>query len=624
MRRFFAKEREPLAGLRWGSLKSNNLHYCIDGVLPLGSCHHQKIAVIDDEVGYCGGMDIALARWDFREHHPVNKERKDPKGLLDPHHVEPFAPYHDLMMVTAGNSARALAELFRDRWNLACDDKIFPLSSEKAQGLPTAWPDSDPPDFENVDIAIARTLPPVKRQPRREEIFPAYLAEISKAEKFIYIENQFLVQIDIARALNKRLREKPELRVLAISCDLPKGIMERKSMWAPRLKFREIIESGGVADRVALVHPVSRENGKEDPVRIHSKLMIIDDKFLHLGSANINNRSMGFDTECDQILIGQDQKSRKKISDVRTDLIREHSGREALEIGRLVDSFAPINDFLEEVPTSRQHFKRINDEAFRKESFVQFAKMIADPRRPLISADITIPLSRKHFGKHFSKPWVWLFLALLTLAAVSGIAFANNGPDWLSLKNITGWLSALDNSAYTIPIILGLFVISSLIMFPITILIAATSAALGPLAGFLLSITGTLLSACIGYGIGRKLGFSKIIDVFGKKTETLRNQLNKRGTSSVAVIRMLPILPFGLMNMLFGINAIPFRSYLAGTFLGILPGTITLAFLGSSLFKVISSPSPQNIIFLFIGVAVWILLLILSHRLESKLHRKAL
>lgn len=619
---FFAKEREPLAGLHWRQIKSDNFHYCIDGVLPLGSCHHQKVAVIDDEVAYCGGMDIALARWDFREHHPVNPDRADPKGLLNPHHIEPFAPYHDLMMVTSGPAAQALGELFRDRWKLACNHEMYTIEKSDTKDIPHSWPDADPPDFFNVDIAIARTLPPVRRRVRKEEVIAAYLAEIPHASKFIYIENQFLVQKDIARALNKQLREYPELRILAISCDRPKGIMERKSMWAPRLEFREIIESGGVKDRVALVHPISCENGQTDPVRVHSKLMIIDDKFLHLGSANINNRSMGFDTECDQILIGNDEASRKKIAAVRTDLIREHSGREAVEIERLIETNAPIAAFLEDVPTSRQHFKRIDDEIYRHEKFVSFAKKIADPRRPLITADLTIPLSNKHFKKHISKPWIWFIAILLVLLVISAVSFVSVDNGLLSIENISKSLESISNSAYAIPVVLALFVFSGLILFPLTILIAATAAVFGPLSGFALSIAGTLLSAIAGYGIGRKLGFSNVRKMFGTNADKIREKINHGGIIGVTIIRMLPISPFGLMNVLFGINGIPFITYISGTFLGILPGTIALAVLGSSFFRILQDPNPQNMTSLIAGLALWISVIVLSHYLEKRYNQR--
>lgn len=618
---FFAKEREPLAGLHWATIKSENFHYCIDSILPLGACHHQKVAVIDDEVAYCGGMDIALARWDFREHHPINKDRHDPAGLFESGHNY-FAPYHDLMMVTSGDAAQALAEMVRERWKLACKVELLPLVKKKVEAPPQAWPQSDPPDFENVDIAIARTLPPVHHKERTEEIIKIYLDEIEKAEEFIYIENQFLVQMDIARALNKQLRLKKKLRILAISCDKPKGIMERKSMWAPRIQFREVIESGGVADRVALVHPISREDGREDPVRIHSKLMIIDDKFLHLGSANINNRSMGMDTECDQVIIGNDEKSRNKIAAVRTDLIREHSGREAEEIEALVKNHAPIAAFLEEVPTSRQHFKRINDEEYRHERFVKIAKFFSDPRRPLITADLTMSLSKKPFKKHLSKPWVWMSLIILALIGCGFAWHMSHASEFVSLEKMTTYFENLSHSIWNIPVILAVFVLSGIILFPVTILIGATAAVFGPVEGFMLAMGGTLLSAATGFWLGKKIGFSQIKKYIGPKAEKIRDKLNHTGIIGMSTVRMLPIAPFGLVNMMLGMASVTFMPYIIGAFLGLLPGTLIMVFLGDSLSNVIRNPSQENIAYVAMGLAAWVAIIISSHILEKKLNRK--
>ncbi|HYD19169.1 MAG TPA: phospholipase, partial [Patescibacteria group bacterium] len=224
---FFLKDRESLSEYHWRWSSPPNVHFCLDTIIPYGACHHQKIAVIDDSVAFCGGMDVALGRWDFREHHPHNHLRKDPGGTFTFYKEKHFGPYHDIMISVSGGAARALAELARTRWKLAAGFDAIPLRAPEP-GLPSAWPASDPPDFYNAEVAISLTVPPMYDTPPIRQAEHMYIDLIEEAENFIYMENQFFSHVPLAEALKKRLIEKPNLRVLMMSCFEPQGIMEKK------------------------------------------------------------------------------------------------------------------------------------------------------------------------------------------------------------------------------------------------------------------------------------------------------------------------------------------------------------------------------------------------------------
>ena len=104
-----AAEREAFGEIKWRYHSPPNIHYCLDNIIPLGACHHQKIVVIDDEIAFCGGMDIALQRWDFREHYPENDDRADPADPYPSCKVIHYQPFHDIQMLVAGDAARALS-----------------------------------------------------------------------------------------------------------------------------------------------------------------------------------------------------------------------------------------------------------------------------------------------------------------------------------------------------------------------------------------------------------------------------------------------------------------------------------------------------------------------------------
>src|SRR5690606_25139494 len=79
---------------------------------PLGSSHHQKVVVIDDEVAFVGGLDLTHGRWDTPEHRPIEPFRRDAQGRL-------ARPNHDVQAVLSGPAAATLGDLCRDRWQRA-------------------------------------------------------------------------------------------------------------------------------------------------------------------------------------------------------------------------------------------------------------------------------------------------------------------------------------------------------------------------------------------------------------------------------------------------------------------------------------------------------------------------
>lgn len=602
---FFSRQRELFWERKWRSTNLPNIHFCLDGMIPMGACHHQKVAVIDDETAYWGGMDVALGRWDFREHHVKNYDRADPSGLPNPDKVTHFSPYHDIQAVMAGPSATALARLVRNRWNDACDTEPLPLRQPDRGDPPFTWPDSDPPDFENVKVALARTIPAMQGQPATEEIYRLFLDEIAKAEEFIYIENQFLCCDDIAKAINKRLHERPRLRVLALSCREPQGIMERKSMWGGRVQFRDLIEKGGVADRVLLTFTSSRENNEKDVVRIHSKLMIVDDKWMHLGSANINNRSMGMDTECDVTIIGSTEAARKKIVSVRNDLIREHCGWEIEDIQKVIENNEPVSSFLNPLPTSTQHLHRINDELYRKEKFIGLARLFADPRHPILHSRMTIPFHHGRQRRQLQRTLAVLGAVLVFALLMSSLWKHTPLADWVTAENLEHIFRQAEQSPIAMLWVCVIYIIGGLVFVPVTLMTGAVIIVFGGMKGFIFSLIGATISSIVGFMVGKWIGLHNLKRI-SKHTEYALDKISNAGVIGVAIVRTLPIAPFSLINLVFGVSGVPLLTFVLGTILGLLPGKITISLLGDSLSDVVKNPDPENIMYAVFGFFLWL------------------
>ncbi len=609
---FFASQRESGSEFKWRLHSPGNVYYSFDGLLPVSACHHQKIIVIDDEIAFCGGMDVAIARWDHREHYPNQDYRADPGGAHALIRKIPFGPYHDVQCVVSGPVAQALAEWCRERWRKVAGFEPLPLRNPDSTSLPPCWPENIGVDFHNIQTGIAMTFPPIYGEAAVREVEHLYIDMIGRAENFIYIENQYLTYLPIAQALNQRLRERPRLRVLISSCYRSNGILEKKSMWTGRVKFRETLESGNVSSRTAIAYPVSGKPGKERDVRIHSKLMVIDDLYLRVGSSNLNNRSMALDSECDLVFVAHDENSRQKISAIRNDLIREHTGRDIESIEKIIHNGTDISAFLNYISSSRQHLRKINDEHYRYERFAKICRLIADPLKPLIPPHWTMTYC--YAGTWRNLPRRLLFAGALVLA-MTCLALAGHLPvveDYISYQALRPLWDDFFPSGNKISVSLAIFALCSLFV-PVTVLIIITAAIWGPETGLLLSLSGMALGATLGYVIGRISGLRPLRVFVGLTAERIDQFIRHSGIPGIVFARTVPLAPFSVLNMTMGISGTPYLNYIVGSLLGMIPRTIALVFVGDALAAMWKNPTTNTLSYLATSVAAWFFILSVSH-----------
>ncbi|HYD18625.1 MAG TPA: VTT domain-containing protein, partial [Patescibacteria group bacterium] len=359
-------------------------------------------------------------------------------------------------------------------------------------------------------------------------------------------------------------------------------------------------------DQVAMVYSCSTEDGVTKPVRIHSKLMIVDDKYLRIGSTNINRRSMGFDTECDIILTGDDEKIRRKIADVRNDLIREHSGQELDDIEYKVTSGASVQRLLDDVPTSRQHFRPWADEQFRSPAFARLATAIADPVQPFIPSELTLeykhPSLRRHIGRQVTST-----LALMVLIAAF-VALWRYTPlaEYATPEKVMPLFESLRQGPAGIWLAILLFTTATFLFFPVTVMIGASAAVFGPVIGLFVSVVGVAATSTLGFMAGKVLGQRVLRMVFGQIGERVREYLNHGGARAIAVLRLIPVAPFNAVNLGLGISGLSFLPYILGTLIGMLPGMVAISWLGHSFMQLWESPDRQAIALAAAGIAGWI------------------
>ena len=295
----------PQRAQRW--FRRRTADFRLDSPGPLGACHHQKVVVIDDAVAFCGGGDIATDRWDSLEHLDGDPRRCLPSGRICP-------PRHEVMCVMDGPAAKALGDLARRRWFRATREAVLPIRREG----PDPWPDGVAPDLTDVDVGIARTEPAWGRRAEVKENLTLHLDAIRRAERLIYLENQYFTSPVIAQALAERLAEPGGPEVVVVSTTESPSWFDRLTMDTARAEVLRRLEAADCEGRFIAFTPRTEEG---DRIIVHSKVTIIDDVFLRIGSTNLNNRSQGFDTECDVATLPETEAGRAFVRRLRRRLI---------------------------------------------------------------------------------------------------------------------------------------------------------------------------------------------------------------------------------------------------------------------------------------------------------------
>lgn len=325
-------EREYLQKtlFRWAT--HERVHFVFDGDHPVGASQHQKIAVIDGHVAFTGGIDLCENRWDDRSHPARHPERNT---SLD--HV--YGPYHDVQAYLSGPAIGPLVEILRGRWQAVSDVPLL---------LPEV---PDPPrwQFEGAlavpasRIGIARTIAhkPGDPEPDVREIERLYLGAIDAAESLVYVETQYLSSRTMREALIRRMRspDRPRLQIVVLVPDRPEAVKEEVAIGVAQSKLLRALAS--VARETGHALGVYNAAADDHPVYMHSKLMIVDDELLTVGSANVTNRSFGLDLEVNVVweARGDDRdRVREAIRRVRVSLLEEHChGCTAAQAAELAD-----------------------------------------------------------------------------------------------------------------------------------------------------------------------------------------------------------------------------------------------------------------------------------------------
>ncbi|SOB57982.1 putative Phospholipase D/transphosphatidylase Pld [Pseudodesulfovibrio profundus] len=585
----YSLDREPMQQLNFPLKTHENIHYQADSALPLGSSHHQKIVVIDDKIAFVGGIDLTAGRWDRPGHPPFEEHRVKPDGSH-------YLPYHDIQMLIEGEPVARIGDIVRKRWEWATDEELSP--PQKTEGTP--WPASVDPDMENENVVTAMTLPAFRGRQARREVESLYLHQIARAKKTIYIENQYFTSTSIRDALIERLQSHDCPEILIILPQMTTGLLEQLVMEPLQSEVLDTLAEQDKHNKLAVYCPF----GDEDSciaIKVHSKIMIIDDEFITVGSANLNDRSMGLDSECN--LAFGSKEITNTLAHFRHRLMAHHIGipmdqvtdmePEKGMLGTVEELSRPTGRLVIEPKTRNENPLPVDPELIREfdTSHPGEYDTIMDDYSSSENSERSY-LSFMGFGAILAG---FIILALLwRFTPLSEYAT----PDAL-----LHWAEQVQKMPMSPVLAILCFVVGGFILFPVTLLIVLTASIFSPVMAFFISLAGCLASALSVYYVGELLGHKQIKRLAGSKVKEISERLGKHGLASIVVTRVVPVAPYSVINLVAGASHIKLSTFLLGTVLGMGPGIVAMTLFGAQLINTLRNPGPGTLAIL-IGIVL--------------------
>lgn len=565
----YGQERDHL--LKGKAFFHDRIKVRFDDQHPLSASHHQKYVLLDEDLLFLGGLDFAQGRWDDKFHKIHNHLRKTPSG-------KSYPPFHDLQLMLKGECVAVMAKMFRDRWQLLTGEKL----KDRHHRI-SVWPKYFEMEISDSErCGLSRTWPEYEEYEQVVEIEKLYRKAISEAKDYIYIENQYFISKKIVDYLGSSLSKKEGPEVIVLTVDHKESWLEGTVYGAFFNKFVKILKKKDKYGRLGIYSALVCEKGEEIDLKIHSKIMIVDDHFLTIGSANATNRSLGLDSELNFSFENEERVGRMLYL-----LLAEHGGSDWQKVKKWRENGESIKGIIEKFNSKRRKIVPLNRMGGQLMRLIPVPLKLIDPARPLITLkDMAAFNVYEKWSRKFS-PLLILGLAFLTLfaLALSWRVLINEGI--LDITRIRSLLEFAHGSDYAWIGAIGFYILGGMVLLPLLVMILAVAFFFDPLPAFGISFLGILLSASLNYLIGRKLGKRALKKVNTPVLNALNNKLKKNGFINTLLFRLVPIAPAGVVDLLAGASKISFRDFILATAVGIFPGLIVLILLGSTFQEIV-------------------------------------
>lgn len=567
-------EMRPLYGPGWHPHGRVHLHY--DSTNADGSSHHQKMVVIDDAIAFCGGLDFTSRRAQ--------------------------APVSEAMAMVDGDAARALGEIARRRWT-AATRQVMRAVARAAD----PWPPSVEAEAREVEVGISRTLPASEGTPAVREVEASYVDAIAAARHSIYIENPHFTSARIAEALASRLAEPDPPQIVLVTHRAAQGWLGSAALDAARARLLTRLRAVDATGRFGAYYP--HAPARDDTgVDCDSSVMIVDDSWLHIGSAALTNRSMRYDSECDLTIEAQGEgAATDAIRKLRNRLLAQHLGSTVDEVRRRIAAEGSLHGVIRAHAGGPRSLRALEAGADATAS----PAIAGDAAEPPVSLDALIREFSPDTTEHEAGPaWGKLVAIALVIAALTALWRYTPLSGLFTPERVIAWAEGIGAVAWAPLAVMAAYTPACFVMFPRPLITLFAVIAFGPALGLAYSLLGILGAALSTYFVGGALPRDTVRKLAGDKLNEMTEVLRRRGLLAIFAVRIVPVAPFAIEGMVAGAVGIKLWHYALGTVLGMLPGTLTTTVFGEQIRMALEDPSRINywlvagVVLLFAGV-IW-------------------
>jgi uncharacterized membrane protein YdjX (TVP38/TMEM64 family) len=347
------------------------------------------------------------------------------------------------------------------------------------------------------------------------------------------------------------------------------GWLEQATMDVLRNEAFARLREADARGKLKIVSPAFDELG-DTCINVHAKIMVADGRIARIGSANLSQRSMGLDTECDIVVVDVCAEM------LAADLLAEHMGQSVEDIAdslREDGLFAAIDRF-NSGPRRLVPLEAKGDQL--EQAVLRPMAQIADLEKPLLRNGSREAGEGSGTTMHTPASG-WIFIGVV--AAIVGlwiyVGIVGAGHDFEPRAVLDG-LRQLAAHPLAPWVAVPAFVAASLVVTPVTVMIALCGLLFDPLTAVLSATAGVLASTAVNHWLGAHFGNAISARIPGGVARRIRRVADASDMWSLAGLRLIPVAPFSIVNLVAGASGVGLRDFLAGTLIGMGPGIVLI------------------------------------------------
>jgi uncharacterized membrane protein YdjX (TVP38/TMEM64 family) len=327
---------------------------------------------------------------------------------------------------------------------------------------------------------------------------------------------------------------------------------------------------------------------------VHSKLMIVDDDLLRIGSSNLANRSMGVDTECDVLIESRGRADVKEaIRGFRALLMGEHLGRDPAEVAAHCSETGALCGTVDALGGGVRCLKKLEDIPEWPDAVVELAS-VADPAEPIARDFLELAPPAAPEEPAAGPAWGKLAAIALAIAVLAAVWRFTPLADTFSPQHAIEWAKEFGSRPWAPWAVALFYTPACFVLFPRPLITLTAVIAFGPWLGFAVALSGVVFSAGVTYFAGMFMRRDTVRRLAGPRLDRMIEVLRKHGLLAMTLLRLVPLAPFAIEGIVAGAVRLKLWHLLAGTAIGMLPGTLATTVFGEQIEAALSGDRSVN------------------------------